>query len=170
MFLINAYSLWAGLSACLSIDAVWGYARWRQQFSKLPFMVVWWNPATHTDQEWTQCSVSLPHDRNTLRQYLSCSTSPTHCLFSLVLLTLFSRVYHIDDSPSGTSDGTLNFAKAFTVSTLITYTHLWLSQPLVRGLVGKSVITLLSSVGLWIILYFCCIFFICFICMYQKLF
>ncbi|XP_016132225.1 WD repeat-containing protein 35 [Sinocyclocheilus grahami] len=26
------------------------------------------------------------------------------------------RVYHIDDSPSGTSDGTLNFAKAFTAT------------------------------------------------------
>lgn len=44
------------------------------------------------------------------------------------------------------------------MSTLITYTHLWLSQPLVRGLVGKSVKTLHGSVGLWIILYFCCIF------------
>ncbi|XP_026098095.1 WD repeat-containing protein 35 [Carassius auratus] len=27
------------------------------------------------------------------------------------------RVFHIDESPSGTSDGTLNFAKAFTATT-----------------------------------------------------
>lgn len=53
--------------------------------------------------------------------------------------SLFCRVYHIDDSPSGTTDGMLNFAKAFTVSELITHTHLWLSQPTVSGLLGNPV-------------------------------